>query len=67
MGTLQLDDGGREVVVASAPHVDELRVGQTESVGDLRRADQIVGIDLPSHRGDARRTGVDAPPSRATL
>jgi hypothetical protein len=51
MGALQLNNWRWEVLMAAAPHVDELRVRQTESVGDFRSADQILGIDLPSHRG----------------
>jgi hypothetical protein len=59
VGALQLDDWSREVLVATTPDVDELRVGQPETVGDLRGADEHLGVDLPSHPGDVRRVAVD--------
>ena len=40
----------REVGVAPAPIVHDLRTTDTEAAGDLGCVDQVIDVDLPSHR-----------------
>lgn len=61
MSPLQFSERLREVDVAAAPDVDELGVGQAQAFGDLGGADEIIDVDLASHRANARRAVVDGP------
>lgn len=47
-------DGLGEVVVPAAPLVDGLRTGRAETVGDLCRTDEVVGVDAAAHLIDGR-------------
>lgn len=49
-----MGDGLGEVVVPASPLVDGLGPGHAETLGDLRRTDEVLGIDAAAHVLDAR-------------